>query len=433
MLFRREQLTHLHAGTHGFVRPASAIYAMLFAMQCARGMFIVLISWFALQITGEIASVGKVLVCWQLLALMVGPLMGPLIDRFPRRFLFTIGETIHGLGVGLLAVIAFRASPEQTPISVLYGTACLVSLGSLLSYPSCQALLQLVGEHQLIRTVSSGMISIQVGNVVGATLGGVCLGFPGVSPGLAVCAALSFAAAALVNLPQLQENRVHRAFRVCRLPDWRRGVLQIFRNPHLSLACWALLLAYASAHASNAVLAGFVRADLKLSSDLYGWIAAMYSGGGLIGSIVLGRFSDVVSERALIAVGSVLLAAATAAFSTSQSFGEALLWQGFIGLSFMMVRVGSDATVLKHVPNQMIGRVRSNVDAGIGLTAILIYLIPSFAGHGSARHTILGLSGVFAAWSCSILWIQWRAAVAERDSHHGCNAHPALPSPDENS
>lgn len=415
MLFRREQLTHPHTGTNGFVRPASGIYAMLFAMQGARGMFIVLISWFALQITGEIASVGKVLVCWQLLALTVGPFMGPLIDRFPRRILFTIGETIHGLGVGLLAAIAFRTSPEQTPIAVLYGTACLVSLGSLLSYPSSQALLQLVGEHQPIRTVSSGMISIQVGNIVGATLGGVCLKLAGVSPGLAVCAALSFAAAALVNLLQ-QENRIHSAFRVCRMPDWRRGILEIFRNPHLSLACWALLLAYASAHASNALLAGFVRADLKLSSDLYGWIAAMYSGGGLVGSVVLGRFSEVVSERALIAIGSVLLAAATAAFSTSQSFGEALLWQGFIGLSFMMVRVGSDATVLKHVPNQMIGRVRSNVDAGIGLTATLIYLIPSFAGRGSARHTILGLSALFAAWSCSILWSQWRAAAAERDS-----------------
>ncbi|WP_353646849.1 MFS transporter [Mesorhizobium sp. WSM2239] len=114
---------------------------MLFAMQCARSMFIVLISWFALQITGEIASVGKVLICWQLLAFTVGPFLGPVVDRFRRRTLFVIGEIVHGAGLVLLALIAFAYSPERTPITFLYGTACLVSVGSLLSYPSSQALI----------------------------------------------------------------------------------------------------------------------------------------------------------------------------------------------------------------------------------------------------------------------------------------------------
>ena len=144
----------------------------------------------------------------------------------------------------------------------------------------------------------------------------------------------------------------------------------------------------------------------------------MYSGGGLIGSVVLAKFSGVASEWVLISVGSILLAAATAAFSTSQTMAEAVIWQGCIGLSFMMVRVGSDVTVLRTVPNRMVGRVRSNIDAGIGLTAILIYLLPSIATDIGARQIFLGLSCVFACGSCGILWMQRDMAAAEKARRH---------------
>ncbi|QPC95768.1 MFS transporter [Mesorhizobium sp. INR15] len=386
------------------------IYAMLFAMQCARSMYIVLVSWFALQITGEIASVGKVLICWQLLAFTLGPFIGPLIDRFQRRRLFAIGETIHGAGVGLLAFIAWVHSPEHTPITVLYVTACFVSVGSLLSYPSSQALIQQVGSGLLMRTVSFGILSSQVGNIVGAALGGICLTLSGVTGSLIVCAASSMVAAVLTSFLSREEHRTSRA---PHMQDLVGGLLEIGGSPRLKVAGCSLLLAYASAHASNALLAGFARYDLKLSPNFYGWLAAMYSGGGLVGSVIFAGLSGVARERALIGVGTVLLAVATAAFSTSQTMAQAVLWQGLVGLSFMMVRAASDVTILKTVSNQMVGRVRSNIDAGIGLVAVVIYLLPTLARDVPARHIFLGLAGLFACGSCAILWLQRRGAKAE--------------------
>ncbi|TPM14801.1 MFS transporter [Mesorhizobium sp. B2-3-5] len=379
------------------------ICAMLLTMQCARSMYIVLVSWFALQITGDIASVGRVLICWQLLALAVGPFVGPLIDRSRRRRMFLTGEMIHGAGVGLLAVVAWSWSPEQTPIILLYATACFISVGSLLSYPSSQALIQLAGAQALMRSVSVGIFSSQIGNIVGAASAGLCLGLLGVTGGLTVCAASSFAAAGFARFVDDEEAIPPR--RGFHAADLITGLRAIVTTPRLRLAGLALLLAYASAHTSNALLAGFARYELKLASSLYGWLAAMYSGGGLVGSLALAWLWVTASETLLIGAGSVLLAAATAAFSTSRSFAEALLWQGFIGLSFMMIRAGSDVMILKAAPNRVVGRVRSNVDAAIAMVAVTIYLLPGLLQGVPARHVFLGFAGLFACASCGIVWL----------------------------
>ncbi|WP_181171897.1 MULTISPECIES: MFS transporter [unclassified Mesorhizobium] len=387
---------------------------MLFTMQCARSMYIVLVSWFALQISGDIASVGKVLICWQLLAFTVGPFIGPLIDRSRRRTMFATGEMIHGAGIGLLALIVWSCSPERTPICILYATACFVSIGSLFSYPSSQALLQLAGAHFVTRTVSLGIFFSQVGNIVGAAAGGLCLSLSGLASSLVVCAAFSFMAAALAGL-LIEEDHASPVQHSPHMQDLMGGLFETVRNPHLRVAGCALLLAYASAHASNALLAGFARYELKLSPGPYGWLAATYSGGGLVGSITLMWLSGLAQERILVAVGTILLAAATAALSTSQTTAQAVFWQGLIGLSFMMVRAGSDVTILKTVSTRMVGRVRSNIEAAIGVVAIGVYLLPTLASGVPARHIFLGLACVFACGSGAILWMQRSAAMRRID------------------
>jgi MFS family permease len=403
------------------------IYAMLFAMQCARSMYIVLISWFALQITGELASVGKVLICWQLLASTIGPFIGPLIDRSRRRMVFMTGETIHGAGVGLLAFIAWISCADHTPISVLYATACFISVGSLLSYPSSQALIQLAGARFLMRTVSIGILSSQVGNIAGAAVGGLCLALFGVAGGLTICASSSFLAVVFANCLDEQDSIGPRQPHP-HMQDLIAGLRETLTTPRLKVAGFALLLAYASAHASNALLAGFARHELKLPPGLYGWLAAMYSGGGLIGSITFALVSDLAKDKLLIAGGTLLLASATAGFSTSQTMAQAVLWQGAIGLSFMMVRAGSDVTILKTVSGRMVGRVRSNIDAAIGLVAVLIYLLPALMPNVPARHIFLGLACLFACASCAVLWMQWRGARADRARRRDDDVDPGGPS-----
>lgn len=408
-LFARQQPPR-HRTVRDSGSPSLPLYAMLFAMQLARSMFIVVMSWLALQITGEMASVGQILICWQFLAFSAGPFIGPLLDRFQHRNVFALGEVIHGTGVAFLAAIIFVRLPLHPPIAVLYGAASTISVGSLLSYPASQALLQQAAAGPLVRTVSQAMIGAQIGNIAGATLGGLCLVLLGVSGSLALCAASSFFAVGFASLLKREERATRGKPEHRHRQDLIQGMMETIANPRLKLAACALLLAYASAHASNALLASFTRSELKLSADQYGWIAAMYSAGGLVGSITVAAFNTSVKETTLISLGCVVLAGATAALSTSHGLAEAVFWQGLVGLSFMMIRVGADVTVLETAPNWMIGRIRSNIDAAIGLVAILIYLLPGLANEADAGQILLGLSGLFACGGCAVLWLQRSAA-----------------------
>lgn len=381
------------------------LYVMLFAMQCARSMFIVLLSWFTLEITGTVRSVGKVLICWQLLAFTVGPLLGPHLDRLPRRHLFALGESLHAAGVLLLSLVALFLSPVDVPMAALYACACLASLGSLLSYPTSQALLQRTDKDQLARTVAFSLLGVQTGNIAGAALAGLGLPLLGVAGGLAICAAWSFVAVLSVSLLKVDSDRGLAMSRARHGLVLLGGTISTIGDPRLRASLCALMLAYASAHASNALLAGFARDDLKLSGELYGWIAAMYSGGGLLGCAVLARFIDRLDTGVFMSIGSVLISLATALLSTAQTLAEAMLWQGLIGLSFMMIRVAGDATVLKTVPNRRVGRVRSNIEAAIGLAALVVYLIASLSNL-EARQTFLGLSGLFACAAVAVVLLE---------------------------
>ncbi|MGX9182557.1 hypothetical protein, partial [Mesorhizobium sp. BHbdii] len=133
---------------------------------------IVLISWFTLQITGTTKAVGEVLICWQVVAFAVGLLMGPHLDLWPRRRVFAVGETTHALAMTLLGLAAQILVAERVPLLVLYACACMASLGSLLSYPTSQALIQHVGGSLLTRTVGLGILCAQLGNIAGAALAG---------------------------------------------------------------------------------------------------------------------------------------------------------------------------------------------------------------------------------------------------------------------
>ncbi|MBZ9772274.1 MFS transporter [Mesorhizobium sp. CO1-1-8] len=383
------------------------LYAMLLFMQCARSMFIVLISWFTLQITGKTTAVGGVLICWQVLALTIGPLVGPHLDRFQRRLLFGLGETTHAAAVLLLAVAARTMVPESVPLLILYGCACLASFGSLLSYPSSQALLQRVGANRLTRTVAFSIFYAQVGNIAGAALAGLCLPIVGIAGGFSLCAMSSLIAILFTLILAVDEEGIRRTRQGRHAKAVIVGLARIVRDPRLRIAACALMLAYASAHASNALLAGFARYDLKLPANLYGWLAAMYSGGGLLGSFAFAGWFSKIEARIVISVGLVAISLATAMLSTAQSLLSAVVWQGLIGLSFMMVRAAGDVMVLRGLSNRMVGRVRSNIEAGIGLVAIIVYLIASLS-EAAPRQTFLAIGCLFGLATCGILWMQRR-------------------------
>lgn len=378
---------------------------MFFAMQCARSVFVIAIAWFALRLTGQIRAVGWVLIFWQFFGLVVGPFMGAVVDRHKRQVLLALGEGISATGVTGLALYAFLLSPEATPLAMLCVVACIVSVGSLLSMPALQALLQISGGPALTRSVAFGALFAQLGNIAGAAVAGISIAKLGIASTLGLCAAFS-SIVAIVSLFAIDEGRRRHA------PVAQTGLISVIegfqvirRSRAICTCCVTAIFSFSVCHITNVFLGAFTLSELALDAISYGWVAAAISCGGLAGTMLLAAFPGSGAERLVLSYGLLILALAVGGFASASTLWQAMTWSALIGLAFVVVRAVCDARLLKSVPNEMIGRINSNILSGIGAIGVLIYLSPNLLTIGSVRYAYVAYAAVLAiVWLASILW-----------------------------
>ena len=386
--------------------PVLLVCLVVLATKSARAMYYVTMSWLALQITGEVAAVGLVLIWWPLLSLTLGPLIGAIVDRSNRSRIFMLGEGLQAAASAGLALTVSFGTAEDVGIAALYVTACVVSLGSLLSLPAIQGLLQAVGGTSMTRVVALGASVHQLGSVVGSVLGGLIVASLGTGAGLFAVAGFLAAAACLVaplhryaavpcdGTPSSYSSAVSDGFRL------------IFRNPALLAACVAIALVWSAAQMSSVLLAAFTQYSLGLGVDAYGWIDAMWGVGALVVGVILVGAAPAAIERWLLRFGLLTLAASTACFSAAQGLWSAVLLHGVMGMAFAASRITYDAYILRTVDSSMVGRVRNNIQAAIGAMGLAIYLLPSIYVGASTRVVYLAFGG-FLAVAAAVLFV-WR-------------------------
>lgn len=381
-------------------------------------MYFVIISWLALNITGQFASVGLVLVWRPLLSVAFGPFMGVLVDRFNRSSLFIVAQVLHTAGIAWLIFNVYWQSIDQIGLTPLYITACVVSLGILLSATTAQGLLQAVGGKTQVRIVTAGVTVIQAADILGVLFGGLAIAALGFEGGLAISAVCSIAAACFaVPLrekgrvsPKVSPNGESVGFFVA-IAD---GFRLIFQDQRILITCLSIALTWSTSYISMALLAAFTLIELGLGPVAYGQIDAMWGVGAVVGSMILVCLPPSVVKHYLLRFGLLLLAVATANFSLAQGLWSALLLHGIMGVAFAVNRTSYDAYILMAVDSEIVGRVRNNIEATVGAAGILVFLSPTIYADFSIRTVYLGYAAVLAVAAAALMIWRYRLDTTER-------------------
>jgi MFS family permease len=417
---RRQSMAHHRKVWPRIFSPLTLVYLLIFSAQCSRTMFIVIISWFALSLTGDFASVGRVLVWWPLLSLLVGPIIGVVVDRFNRSGLVVIGESIRTVALTWLVLAVDLDSAGAIGMVSLYAVSFIAYCGALLTMPSTQGLLQAVGGRSHPRIVIGAVSVGLAAEILGAAAGGLAVAWLGIAGSFVICIVLSVVAAALA-IPLRAQGSVplgaNRRYSMA-ITD---AFWIICRDRQLLMTCLTLILGWAAAQMTLALLAAFTRFELRLGSDAYGWIDAMWGVGGIAGGIALIWLSRQSVDRYLLRFSLLFLAAAIAAFSLAQGFWTALLLHGLMGAAFAVSLALCDTHILKVVDAGAIGRVRNNLQAAIGAVGVVIFLLPSLYSDLSVRSVYLGFALVLAGAAAALLIGHYRSESP---------AKTGLPSPD---
>jgi predicted MFS family arabinose efflux permease len=308
-----------------------------------------------LATTGSPADAGLVAAAGTVPFLVAQLPAGPLVDRWNRRRILLVSEATAGLALATVPVAQWLGllSVAQLAVVAFVQGLCAVFFG----LAETAALPTIVPAALLPTALAQNEARGRGAALAGAPLGGLLFGLSRALPFLAD--AVSYAAAFVALLFLRKDLRGEAT--APEEPLWRAtvtGLRWIWRHPLIRAAI--LLIA-----ASNLVFQALVLVIVVLAQrrgatagDI-GTMLGVYSGGGLIGALVAGRFHRHFTPRMVIVGVNWCWAALLPLFlltTNSLQIGLIGAATAFIGPLWNVV-IASYTALL--VPNELLGRVAS--------------------------------------------------------------------------
>ena len=311
-------------------------------------------SWLVYRLTGRATLLGLVGFAGQIPIFLLAPLGGALADRFERRRILVVTQSIAMLLAFLLAGLTLGGIVHEWHIVAL---AAATGIVNAVDIPTRQSfLVEMVGREDLINAIGlnsslfngARMLGPAVAGLMVATIGeGWCFLINGVTFAAVIVALLSIRSAPF-RPPASGASTLTRI---------REGFA--FSARERPVRALLVMLAILSLTGMPFMVLMPVFADRVLGGGPagYGILMSASGLGALAGAITLASRRDVRGLGGWVARAAVAFGALLVAFSLSRSFPISVLLLLPIGFS-MMVQISSSNTLIQTmVPDSLRGRV----------------------------------------------------------------------------
>jgi MFS family permease len=268
----------------------------------ALGTFLVMVTLLlALQRSGASGvQVSILAVCEALPMVVLGKLIGRVVDRFDSRRLLIVA------GVGQVAACIALASADRYA-AVIAGAVAL-STASGIAIPTRQALVPaMVNRDELPRASAIGQTAGSAGMMLGPALAGFMVG--GVGPQRTIqFAAVAFVATIIGGLV-IRTRRGGAATAPVSEQDGAGRGWNLRGDRLLWSSVWGLTAVVSTISAVNVVLVFFVLGTLDSSEEMYGIIDSMWTVGLALGAWVFSRMirpstsDEAIARRVFLVLG----------------------------------------------------------------------------------------------------------------------------------
>ena len=291
------------------------------------------LSWLAYELTGQSMWPAMVSAAAVLPTFVFGAWGGALVDRWPKRTLLMVTQTIFLALALLLAGLVFAGviTPWQMlAISVAGGLVTAVDLPARLAF-----VMDLVGREDLINAVALNSLMFNMARVLGPFIAGVVLTTLG--PGLCfLLNGLSYVAVLLALSRITVGNRVHPKARQSVGSALLDGFRYVMRRRDLSLLLVLAVLMSFLAWPMLVLLPAFARHRLGMNESGYSFLLSGVGCGALVAALVIASFGSVQRRRTLLASGVVLLSIGLIGLSFADRLGVAILFAALTGFGLIL-------------------------------------------------------------------------------------------------
>ncbi|MEO6019287.1 MAG: MFS transporter [Knoellia sp.] len=351
---------------------------------------------------GGAVAVGLVGLLRMVPAAVLAPLLSPIADRGRRERVLVVVSVVRGAATGGAALVAALSGPP----SVIYGFAVLSTIAATLYRPAHSALLPSLchtGFELASANVVRGMLD-SIATLVGPLVAAVLLGVADVDVVLAVAAAASFVAAALVwRLDYDVPPRPPAPKRPNLALEAVEGARAVRRDPGLALIV-GLGAAQSFTRGALTVLSVVMALELLHTGESgVGVLMTSVGVGAVLGSLAA---SLLVGSRRLgrwFGTGVALWGVPLAIVGLIPLDVVAFCLLAFIGVGNALVDVGGFTLVARLAPDHVLGRVfgvlESLTTVSVGFGALTASLVGQWFGARTALITIGLLCPVLAVLS----------------------------------
>ncbi|MFF7360493.1 MFS transporter [Streptomyces sp. NPDC008125] len=310
--------------------------------------------WLVLSLTGSAAAVGITTALQFLPMLLFGLYGGVVADRFPKRKLLLVSQTLLGLCGVLLATLTLAGLVQVWHV---YLIAFLLGMVTVVDNPARQSFVsEMVGPKQLRNAVSLNSANFQSARLIGPAIAGVLITTVG-SGWAFMFNGLSFIAP-LVGLLMMRTSELHQTVIVPRAKgQLREGLRYVKGRPEL---IWPIaLVGFVGTFGFNFPIWLTAYADeiFHGGAGMYSFFNILMACGSLIGALLAARRRS-SRLRMVVAAGTLfgLLEVAASLSPAVWIFAVLLVPIGMLG---MTTNISANTSVQMAADPAMRGRVMS--------------------------------------------------------------------------
>jgi len=351
-------------------------------------------SWLVYRITGSALLLGVVGFCSQLPLLVVSPFAGVLSDRWKRRTILRVTQSMALLQASIIAVLVITGTVQPWHIIILS-----LFLGTVNSFdiPARQSFMMEMGEdkNDLSNAISLNSALVNSARLIGPAIAGILIALAGEG----VCFtlnALSFIAViyALNQMKVKERTGLRKNEKI--LVELKTGFEYVrgFRPIRSILLNMSLVTLIGLPYAT--LMPVFAKNIFHGGPHTMGFLISSIGAGALCGAIYLASRRNVLGLGRHIYIAEALFGSALIAFSFTTILPLAMLVLFFAGAG-MVTMIASSNTILQTVSDEdKRGRVMSfySIAAGVSTFGNLIY--------GSLASAI-GAPGAVGIGGCIVL------------------------------
>ncbi|WP_163509932.1 MFS transporter [Fodinicola acaciae] len=341
-------------------------------------------------------------------ALVGGPLLGPLVDRLPRRMVLVVCDVARAALVG---VILLPGMPVWLIILLLYAA----HLATPPFVAARAAILPDILDDEAYVT-GNGLINItnQVSQIAGFAVGGAVVIAIQPTGAILVNAATFLLSAVLVLAGVRSRAAPRRQLARSYRQDWWDGFRYVFTDPWLRGCLLLVWVTSAFSNAPEAIAYPYAK-ELGHGPVLAGVLLAAPALGMVLGAVLMTRVFRVETRDRLLIPGALLQASVLVLIFAQPPYPVVILlyFVGGIGGSFM---VPLNAIFIQRVRDDFRGRAMAVAIAGLTAGQGLGFLLAgALASLGLRMAIVVGICGVLCVLTTSVTARMWSSADGGMD------------------